>query len=64
MIERAKAAYGEDKEKLTDLIEKGYLLQDRLNLELKGVDEQKEKLKLAKLRFEEEKEREQGRSKA
>ena len=59
MIEKAKTAYGEDKEKLSDLIEKGYLLQDRLNLELKALDEQKEKLKLAKLRFEEEKEREQ-----
>lgn len=34
MIERAKSAYGEDKEKLSDLIGKGYLLQDRLNLEL------------------------------
>lgn len=58
LVEKAKVAYGEDKERLSELIDKGYLLQDRLNLELRDIESQKDKLKLAKLRLEEEKEAE------
>lgn len=58
MVEKARKVYGEDKERLSELIDKGYLLQDRLNLELREIEAQKEKLKLAKLRLEEEKQRE------
>jgi DNA mismatch repair protein MutS2 len=58
MVEKAKKVYGEDKERLSELIDKGYLLQERLNLELREIEKEKEKIKFAKLRLEEEKERE------
>jgi len=59
IVEKAKKIYGEDKERLSELIDKGYLLQDRLNLELRDIEREKDRLKLAKLRLEEEKEKEQ-----
>ncbi|HOI82908.1 MAG TPA: Smr/MutS family protein, partial [Campylobacterales bacterium] len=58
MVEKAKKVYGDDKERLSELIDKGYLLQERLNLELREIEKEKEKIKFAKLRLEEEKERE------
>lgn len=58
LINKAKEAYGEDKERLSELIEKGYTLQDRLGSELKEAEKEREKLKIAKLRFEEERENE------
>lgn len=58
MVEKAKKVYGDDKERLSGLIDKGYLLQERLNLELREIEKEKEKIKFAKLRLEEEKERE------
>lgn len=59
LVDKARKVYGEDKERLSELIEKGYLLQDRLNLELKDIEKERERIKIAKLKFEEEKEREQ-----
>lgn len=60
LVDRAKKLYGEDKERLSELIDKGYLLQDRLNLELREIEKEKEKIKLAKLRLEEERESEKA----
>jgi DNA mismatch repair protein MutS2 len=60
LVDKARVVYGEDKERLSELIDKGYLLQDRLTLELKELDKEKEKIKLAKLRLEEEKEQYQA----